>query len=234
MNRLHWIAPVFALFATNSSAQGVQPGSTERYHWQHDETEAGIAVYTSAVPDHSFDAVKATATFALPLQALLDVLRDFEHYPRWYERCARVRVLREPAVMTPLPIREDGQLGELARTGPWLLFFQQHTPPLDDRWAVLRSEYRPGPDNSLWIEFHSLEQYAFRAPESTVRMTLRGYWQLQPLAPERTRVTFMLDVDPRTSAPDFMVDPVLRATVLQTLRDLQREALRQRLTERTR
>jgi ribosome-associated toxin RatA of RatAB toxin-antitoxin module len=234
MNRLRWVGPILALFAVGFSTQRALSGSAERYHWEHDETQAGVSVYTSAVPDHAYDAIKATTTFALPVQALFGVLRDFERYPRWYHRCAQVRVLREPAATASLPVREDGQLGEFARTGPWLLFFQQHTPPLDDRWAVLRCEYRPGPDHSLWVEFHALEQYAFDAPESAVRMSLRGYWQLQPLAPARTRVTFMLDVDPRTSAPAFLVDPVLRETVVQTLRDLQRETVQRKLTDQAR
>jgi ribosome-associated toxin RatA of RatAB toxin-antitoxin module len=55
-------------------------------------------------------------------------------------------------------------------------------------------------------------------------MDLRGYWQLRPLDATRTEVTFMLDVDPKTSVPAFLVDPQLQDVAVETLRGLERQA----------
>lgn len=58
-------------------------------------------------------------------------------------------------------------------------------------------------------------------------MQLRGFWQLTPLDRVRTAVTFVLDVDPHTGAPAFLVDPVLHETAVETVRGWQRVAAQQ-------
>jgi hypothetical protein len=175
------------------------------------------------VPRHSFEAVKGTSVLNVPSRQLLSILQAFEGYTQWYYRAAEVHVLSAPKNVPEVSIAPDGSLTHVPSGGPWLLSFRQRTPPLDDRWTVLHCAFRAGPQGSLLVEFRSVK-HEKTAPEGTVPMDLRGYWQLKPLSATRTEVTFMLDVDPQTSVPAFLVDPQLRDVVVETLRGLLRRA----------
>jgi hypothetical protein len=197
-----------------------------RYRWEADDDAHGLHVFTSEVTEHGYDAVKVMGTLPLALAPLLAALQDFPAYPRWYHHAAAVRELSHPSTPPSLQVLPDGRIGALQSSGPWLLLFVQHTPPLTDRWAILQCVMRPGPQGSVRFEFHSQPTHPELAPRDAVRMQLRGFWQLTPLDRARTAVTFVLDVDPNTGAPAFLVDPVVRETAVETLRGLQRVAAR--------
>lgn len=83
---------------------------------------------------------------------------------------------------------------------------------------MLRCLVRAAAGGALVVEFRSLPSRD--SIDGAVRIDLRGYWQLRPLNTEETEVTLMVDADPKTSLPDFLVDPELRSVVIQTLRAL--------------
>lgn len=202
----------------------VQPSyaQTSAYAWRPRDTDAQdkIRLSTSASPGHRFDAVRASVVLAAPASQLLSVLQAFEHYTLWYYHAAKVRVLRRPERLPAVTVGTDGQLGNVPDVGPWLLHFQQSVPAIADRWALLRCAIRAGKAGSILVEFRSVEP-AYDVPDA-VRMKMHGYWQLKPLTATHTEVTFMIDVDPNTLAPAFLVDPELRDVVVQTLRGLQK------------
>lgn len=193
------------------------------YSWSFAGTDGGVRVAQSSVTRHKFDAIKASVIARSPVARLFTILQDFEQYTAWYYRVADVRVLRRPETALRLTVNRDGRISH-APGAPWVLYFRQRTPPLEDRWTVLQCELRAGPGGSLRIAFRSAPGYPYRAPQDATRMSLRGYWQLRPLGDARTEVTFMVDVDPNTSAPAFLVDPQIRDAVVETLRALQRRA----------
>lgn len=195
------------------------------YSWQDGDSEAGVRLYTSEVQRHGYDVVKGTAAVPFPARHLLDILQAFERYTQWYYRAADVRVLSAPEKVPEVSVAADGAFTDIPSGGPWLLYFRQRTPPLADRWTILRCGFRRGPGGSLRVDFHTQRARGFRAPKDAVHMQLHGYWQLKPLGTARTLVTFMIDADPDTSVPAFLVDPELRAIVVETLGGLQRQAL---------
>ena len=189
------------------------------YSWRARDADPNIRLSTSASPRHRFDAVKATAIVSASASHLLAVLQAFEHYPLWYYRASEVRVLQRPQTLPEVAVEPDGKLTRVPSAGPWLLHFRQRIPAIADRWTLLRCGLRAGAHGSVLMEFHSVKP-AYDV-EGAVRMELRGYWQLRPLTARQTEVTFMLDVDPNTLAPAFLVDPELRDVVVQTLRQMQ-------------
>jgi len=207
------LSPVllFVFFALLSPPTHADP--KERYQWESAGSEGQIALFTSEVPDHEFEAVKGVLTLPFPAAPLYLALYDFQHYPQWYYHCDEVQVLGGPTSHAPIPVLPDGRFGEIRPGGPWTLYFRQRTPPLDDRWAILQCSYRAGPGNTLLVEFQSDGHYAFNAPEGLVRMRLRGQWLLRPVNATHTQV-----------APGFLVNPVLRDTVRETLAGLGRAA----------
>jgi Polyketide cyclase / dehydrase and lipid transport len=203
-----------------SAGGGALAQSDAALPWAYYTTRDGIALYTSDVPDHPYPAVKGSLVLPTGAEPIYLALYDFGHYPRWYHHCAEVRILSAPATQPSIPLLTDGRFGPIPAGGPWELFFRQRTPPLDDRWAVLRCTYRQGPRHSLLVEFASVEPHPFKPPPGLTRMHLHGYWLVEPIDREHTRVTFELAVDPHTGAPGWLVNPVLRDTVRETLLNL--------------
>ncbi len=191
-----------------------------RYRWQHADTQDGIVLYTSTVPEHSYDAVKAVVTLEAPPEKVLAILRQIERYPRWYHGCKQTRVLERPPTLATVQLTADGRFIGNAVNESYLLFFLQDAPMLDDRWALVQNTVQVERDGSLAISFRSLDTRPYAAPHSSVRMRLRGQWLLSPLSRTRTRVSFVLDIDPSTDMPTFLVNPKIHQTAVQTLRNL--------------
>jgi hypothetical protein len=133
-------------------------------------------------------------------------------------------VLERPPATLPIRLAPDGKFLASGKAESYTLFFLQDVPVVADRWAVIRNKIRFGNDGSLVIEFRSLDQYRYQAPEGTERMRVFGYWILRPLSPTRTRVSFMLDIDPVLSVPAFLVNPILRDVAKDTVAGLRKMA----------
>ena len=211
-----------ALALCSSFSPGIRAEDVPRYRWEADDEAHGLRVFTSEVAEHGYDAMKITATLPVPVLPLLEALQDFSAYPSWYHHAAAVSELSRPPSPPAVRVQSDGRLEQVGPAGPWLLLFVQHTPPIADRWAVLRCFMRPGPQGSVRFAFHSEASHPELAPQGAVRMRLHGFWQLTPVDRAHTAVTFVLDVDPNTGTPAFLVDPVLRETAIETVRGLQR------------
>jgi hypothetical protein len=196
----------------------------EAYKWSYDKTSEAIALFTSDAPHHSFNAVQAVATLDAGPETLVSILREISAYPSWYGRCAQTRVLERPVAKLPIRLAPDGKFIPSGRAESYTLYFLQDVPVVADRWAAIRNKVRFGRDGSLVIEFRSLDQYSYQAPSGTVRMRVLGYWILRPLSPTRTRVIFVLDIDPVLSVPAFLVNPVLRGVAIDTVAGLRKMA----------
>lgn len=192
--------------------------------WQPEQSEDGIALYSRHGGEHSYDVVKAVVTLDARPETLLGLLRNIERYPSWYQSCKQTAVLQRPSRLTPIELTPEGRFVPHAFDESYVLFFLQDLPSIEDRWAIVKNHVRIEPDGSLVISFGSLDSYAHPSPQDAVRMRLRGRWVLSPLSRERTRVTLELDIDPRTAAPAFLVDPKIHKTAFETLRSLRKLA----------
>ncbi|MGD8858784.1 MAG: START domain-containing protein [Myxococcales bacterium] len=201
-------------------ARGAGPG------WEHDDTEDGVALYTREVSAHPYDVVRAVTTIDGDPRRLVALLRDVKAYPRWYHDCKRAQMLEHRGHDVPVTITADGGFGPTDFDERTLVFFLQESSPIDDRWAVIENHMTIAPNGSLLLRFRSLDRHPYPAQADAVRMKLEGRWVLSPLSANRTRVTFELDIDPRTSMPTFLVDPKIHDAAVETLRNLRRLARR--------
>lgn len=233
MNNTHVRLALFlgALGALGASGAflGSVSGQASRYAWSLSDTRDGITLYTSDAPAHSYDAVKAVVTLAVAPDALVAVLREISAFPGWYAGCKQTRVLEAPRVTLPIQLAADGRFLPVAGQESFVLYFLQDLPVVNDRWAILRNTLRFGRDGSLTVEFHSLDRYPYKGPADTARMRVSGAWTLAPLSPTRTRVSFMLDIDPALSTPAFLVDPELHDIAVNTVAGLRAVARRRKV-----
>jgi len=226
--RLRPLAAATLVLGLNVARATSVTANDASYSWRTDGTEEGVRVAISEVERHNYDVIKGTVTLPFAVRPLLDVLQAFERYTRWYYNAAEVRVLSAPRTVPEIAVDADGALSHVPASGPWILLFRQHTPPLSDRWTILRCHFDKGPGGSVRATFHSQPPHigaGHKPAGDAVYMQLHGYWELRPLGPARTLVTFVIDADPDTSVPTFLVDPELRAIVVKTLAGLKRQAL---------
>lgn len=210
-----WLASFVALLATLALADARVAANA--YRWEYQDSEDGVATWTSESGKSSLGAVKVMARFALRPEFLVDALRDVPSYPRWYRDCLQVRVLRAPAKVEPVVLDRSGRFVLRAIDERYVLYFLQHAPMLDDRWAIIENTSRIERDGSLQIAFRSLDGYAYRGPEGAVRMRVSGQWGFKPIDLDRTQVSYVVDLDLKTTLPDFLVRPRVRDAARQTL-----------------
>jgi hypothetical protein len=208
------------LLAMMACCPSIFAQSTELYTWEREDSQHGLSVYTSDVPEHSYDALRLVTALDVPLRHVFARLEDFEHYPSWYYSCRRVQVLQRPADVERTAFKDDGSPAALPK-GHYTVLLVQHAPPLEDRWAIVRASMTIS-GRSVVIEFQSLEGAEPRVPPDGVRMRVRGTWKLTPLTESRTRVALVIDVDPNVSLPAFVVDPQLQTVAVEIMRGLQR------------
>ena len=196
-----------------------QPARAAEPAWEFAERSGRVSLYTATTTSHEYDLVKAVVTIAAPATAIVARLRDFKHYPRWYQDCRQVRVLQRPQHVAAALVDRRGRFLADIPAESYVVLYVQDAGPLADRWAVIRNTLR-AVDGAAVATFHSLDDTGLSGPDNGVRMTMHGRWVLEPISRQRTRVTLEVDVNPRTSAPAFVVDSKLREIALRTLQNL--------------
>lgn len=195
------------------------------YTWKPTDSRKGVKLFTSDDHTLSYDAVKGITVLPVAAPRLLAVLRAFENYPAWYTDCVEARLIKAPS---SVPAQSEAAAADdpmrYASGSTWQLYVRQSASPLGDRWAVLESQLRHGPKGSVTFTFNTLDKHPYKPPTDLTRMRLRGFWELRPLGPARTLVTFVLDADPNVSIPAFLVNPAIEDKVVDTLLSLLKEA----------
>lgn len=207
---------LFALLLAPSALVGSQAAANS-YRWLYEDSADGVATWTSESSKSSLGAVKVMTRFALRPEALVEAMRDVASYPRWYSECLETRVLRSPAKVGPVVLDRNGRFVPRAVDEAYVLFFRQQAAMLDDRWAIIENTSRIGRDGSLQIAFRSLAGYRFRGPKDAVRMDVSGEWVFKPVDRDHTQVSYVVDLDLKTTLPDFLVRPRIRDAARRTL-----------------
>jgi hypothetical protein len=202
--------------------------SSFAHRWEYQGREDGVAIWTSETGSTSLGAFKVVTRFALRPQALVATLRDVARYPRWYQDCAQTRMLRAPRQAEPVVLDRNGKFVVRKVEESYVLFFLQHASMLDDRWAVIENTSRVRVDGSLEVAFRSRDNYPYPAPSGAVRMSVAGEWVLTPVDHDHTQVSYTVDIDLRTTTPNFLVRPKVQDAAKLTLLALGKAALQRR------
>jgi hypothetical protein len=173
--------------------------------WKTIREEAGIAISQRTEPERRLPSFRAVGTIpATPLEVLA-VIRDVDRHTEWRDRCSESRVLtRLGDSSTVLYNRNDGS---------W---------PAADRDIVLASEVSFRDDGrTIEVRFRSVESTLMPPRQGIVRMpSLVGYYRLESLGSEGTRVEYRIDVDIGGRVPSFMARYVSEEMPLNTVRGL--------------
>lgn len=176
--------------------------------WQPVVAKDGVRVEQRLAPDRILPELRATVEIDAGLFEVLAVIRDVPRQTEWMANCVESRRLREEgAAISILYNRTDA---------PW---------PVHDRDVVLRAEtVLLEPEARAQVRFANVADPAAPPIDGFVRMPrLVGDYDLAALGPERTRVTYRLDIDPGGALPAWAVTRTTRDTPLYTLLGLRRQ-----------
>lgn len=77
----------FVLFLVFSLTSPQKIFAAEQSQWQSQEVESkDVLIWTKTVPNSDFKAFKGQVTIAAPLNKVLAVIKNLQHYPEWYHQ----------------------------------------------------------------------------------------------------------------------------------------------------
>jgi hypothetical protein len=171
--------------------------------WQPLDTPPPVNVAVNHQPDIGEIAWRGTLELEHSMVAVLAALADLEHYPAWLYHCHTLET--RPDEWGPARLR-------LLIDAPW---------PLADRELWLDNRLRTSMGERSLVIVSTIAPAQAPLPGGTVRVdTLENRFQVQPLGPVRTRLTFETRVDAGGHLPALLLSRAARAFPQQSLQAL--------------
>lgn len=176
--------------------------------WTHLYTKEGVRVEARDVPGRDLPQLRGVGVIGANLYEILAVLDDVPNHRTWVSRLERSEVLRRPsAIELWMYVRFDF---------PW---------PTSDRDSVIhvRVKRTLTPHHEIVLRSER-STFAGRGPVDGVVRVPRSFAEahLRYLAPDRTHITYLVDIDPGGSLPRFIVRMLQKDLPLDILRGLKR------------
>ncbi len=177
--------------------------------WEVVRKEAGITVLQKDVPGRGLPIFKGRTVIHANIYALLAILQDVAQHKKWMH-----------AVSESMEVDRDGDVlvTSYNRTeAPW---------PVSDRDVVIESRISLDPKtHTILVKFRSVTTSKKPEVDGVVRVPrLTGYYKFTALTVSKTRVEYLVDVDPGGSLPDFIAREASQDTPVNSLRNLRRRA----------
>lgn len=154
--------------------------------WKHLFTRDGIDVYRRSSPETGVYAFKGIGSVEAGIDVVGSVLQDIAGYPQWVARCRESVVLKE--------INRDTRVFYTVIDTPM---------PFKDRDIILSNTtvYHPN-EGLVEINFNVFNQDILPPREGYCRVNeFSSQYLIEPLSPDRTRVTFVFKGDPGGNIP---------------------------------
>ena len=159
--------------------------------WQPSFDQDGINIETRAFPGSKREEFRATVEVDASIAAALALLQDYEAHIQWVHRC-----------------RESQLLSKISSKDFHLYQVTDLPFPIKSRDAIFHVTVTYNQDRSVLVSLRARPQRL--AETKHVRITdALGYYLFQPLAENRTRMTWQLYVDPAGSLPAWVVNSML-------------------------
>ena len=194
-------AMVLALFALLLCHPASASSATE--DWKLDKQENGIDVYTRPVPDSGIKEFRGIANVDVSVDAIVALLRDSDRFKTWFPNTPESKLIE----------REGDVSYQYSVMGtPW---------PMDDRDNVLRSVLTRDEETGVVdiVVTAAPDYYPTQKGRHRVRKA-DGTRHLEPIGPEKTRVTFTMHLEPGGGIPQWMINTRIVATPFEALTNL--------------
>lgn len=179
--------------------------------WKLVEDGDGVKVYESSWEGHSENRYKGVGIIQQPIEVVAAILADIDSYPEWFHRCSEAKKLK------------DNKSSLL----DFFLYIVIDVPwPFANRNAVFHAQTTID-SVSEKIVINSVAQIDSDMPPHAdyIRITNSAQqWNLEKLAPHKTRITFFNQTGSSGSMAAFITDMGSQATVYQSLINMKKVA----------
>ena len=175
--------------------------------WTFIAEEDGVALYAREISGHPEAEYKGICVVDRPLEVVGSILSDIASYPKWFFKCIEAK---------KIPVENSSELHfflYVVIDAPW---------PFYDRDVVYKTEINI--DYALEkVVIHStaLKEPLVPLRSQYVRITDSEHqWILERISADRTRITFINRTNAGGSFANYLSDPGIRDTTVQTLKNL--------------
>ncbi|WP_421754284.1 START domain-containing protein [Croceimicrobium sp.] len=171
--------------------------------WELRKNEAGIKIYTRAVEGSALDEFKAHAEFAFPMEKIVAILEDADHFKDWMPNCSHSKLIK--------------------REGPKQYHYTITSAPfpLDDRDCYYRFSYERTADQ-VKISMDGLPDYGPKKEDMVRIPSVKGYWLFEKLGPQKTKITYQVLANPGGSIPGWLANAGSVDSPFNTLKNLRK------------
>ncbi len=207
--------PLLALCAVVALGAAIPAGvaTADDGGWVQDANEKGVVVTTKTDPGRSLPVFRGVGTVDANLFEILAVLDDIGHYTEWMADCKEAHIVKQ--------INEFERIEYNRIAAPW---------PVSDRDTTIHSWVKASyAKHEVWARFESVDTAEAPPVSGVVRMPrLAGYYHLEAIDIDHTKVTYQVDADPGGLLPDWLVKLTSRKLPIETIVGLRREVTKMR------
>ena len=173
--------------------------------WEQILVDDGIRVSTRQIEGRELPAFKGVGVVNAPMVDVLAVLTDTPRRVEWVHKCSDSRLLEE--------VTEKNRVIYSRTKAPW---------PVSDRDVVVRTRSSVNWEKKeIMIRFKEDRSYPFSKLEGVVRIPrIEGFYRLQALGENKTRVTYQIDAEPGGSLPAWLAELTSRKIPYETIMGL--------------
>lgn len=171
--------------------------------WELNRDAEGIKVFTRPVADSGIKEFKGIAEIESPAEDIVSFIRDSDHFKDWFPSTPESKLLdRKGAVSYQYSVMD----------APW---------PVSDRDNVLRSVLeRDATSGAIQINVTAAPDFYPEQPDRVRVQKARGFWRIEPLETNRSRVTFSMHLEPGGGVPEWLSNTRVVETPYEALTNL--------------
>lgn len=182
--------------------------------WYEVGENNSVKLWRLDVPGETLPGFRGEILIEGPAEAVLAQVQDVDSHTEWMYRCAEARGVEK--------LDEHSTIAYNRTDSPW---------PAADRDVVVKTRVsRDEGGKVLQMTFRNVESDQVPREEGVVRMPrLEGAYTMTEVGPNRTRVTYQVEVDIGGRIPGWIASMVARDLPVKTLTSLRERVESQRL-----
>ena len=165
------------------------------------KTSDGIEVFTRSSELSDLDEFKGIGNINAPLEQIIKVFQNADQMSYWSPNCEESRLMERQG---------NVQIHYTISGAPF---------PIQDRDAFTQFKYIPQ-DNGMKIEISAIPQYGPENEDYVRIQYATGFWMLEKISENKTKVTYQLQADPGGSIPGWLANTGSVDTPLNTIKSL--------------
>jgi hypothetical protein len=174
--------------------------------WHMVKQANNIKVFTSNVPDYPVKGIRAEVIFDAPVENVLKVAMNVNHYPNWIYKCKKSVLVKQ--------VSKQEVIYYHITDAPW---------PVDDRDQYSVTKLSKHTDGSYWMHSHTLPNYGSEVDGNVRVKTGKATWHFITLPNGQTKGEYELFFDPAGHIPSWIINLFIAEGPYVTMLNMQRE-----------